>query len=170
MQTAPKLPGIRSAVPPMQVQIISFLRAAPVSQISLCSLKNAPKEEQCSLHNHHPAGFSHAKAPQIYLPLNLKVLRGLSLICPGCAVTQRFFKRTNIFFLFYLSFFFFPVDGESVGRTTRESGRSLFLRDTPGMLLCCSTSQSHKHTKRFPKGSVALSTRRPGTKPFPGDG
>lgn len=52
MQTAPKLPEMRPAVTPMQVEIISFLRAAlavPDSKICLYSLKNPPEEEQCPI-------------------------------------------------------------------------------------------------------------------------
>lgn len=78
VKTAPEM---RPAVTPMQVEIISFLRAAlavPVPKISLYSLENAPKEEQCSLHsialldsltlkqNRFFSGFPHLKAQQIF--------------------------------------------------------------------------------------------------------
>lgn len=64
MKTVPKLHEMGPAVTPIEVEIISFLRAAlavPVSKISFYSLKNTPEEE----HSHHPAGFPHLKAQLI---------------------------------------------------------------------------------------------------------
>lgn len=48
VRTADKLPGIRSSVTPVQVEIISFLKAAlsvPVSKVGIYFLKNTHKQE-----------------------------------------------------------------------------------------------------------------------------
>lgn len=48
MRTAHKLPEIRSSVTPVQVEIISFLRAAlsvPVSRVGMYFLKNTHKDD-----------------------------------------------------------------------------------------------------------------------------